>query len=199
MSFRLLCLTGAACLTLAGAAVAVPGTLGPNLLQNGSFDHPPPSSGGAPPGWTWGTANQCQATMALDTTVAHAGKPSLRLHSDTAYAPNVYGGLAARVTGLRPRGEYVIRLWAKGKGVGTCWFGGGPQWLARRGVSEGDYDWRQLELRWTAPVGVTDFELRINVDSQTEALWVADVTFQEVNPISLVPRVTPIPLAERSG
>jgi hypothetical protein len=41
--------------------------------------------------------------------------------------------------------------------------------------------------------------LRINVDSQTEALWVADVTFQEVNPISLVPRVTPIPLAERSG
>jgi hypothetical protein len=116
MSFRLLCLTGAACLTLAGAAVAVPGTLGPNLLQNGSFDHPPPSSGGAPPGWTWGTANQCQATMALDTTVSHAGKPSLRLHSDTAYAPNVYGGLAARVTGLLPAQR--VRHPAVGEGEG---------------------------------------------------------------------------------
>ncbi len=166
--------------------------LGPNLVPNGSFEE----GDAVPAGWNWGTANHCDATLALDASVVHSGKRSVRLHSSSAYAPNVYGGLSAQVTGLRAGSEYVIRLWAKGKGVGTCWFGGGPEWLTRRGFPTGDFDWQELQLRWTAPAGVSSFDLRLNVDSVTDTLWVDEVTFQEVNPISLVPRVTALSLGD---
>ena len=92
------------------------GVYGPNLAQNGSFE----DGDQTPAFWRWGVANNAQATLTLDDEVAHSGKRSIRLHSASGYAPNVYGGIAQDVTGLVPGSEYVIRLWARGKGVGVC-------------------------------------------------------------------------------
>ena len=93
-----------------------------------------------------------------------------------------YGGLSQEVEGVCPRGEYLIRLWAKGEGVGHCWFGGGPGWSLRKYFPTGDFDWRPLEIRWKAPVNVSSFSLRINVDSVTTALWIDDITLEEADP-----------------
>lgn len=177
-----------AALALLGACLACPAaaeTLGPDLVANGSFE----TGDDGRQGWTWGTRDADRTSVAADDTVHHSGRRSLRLHSALPFAPHVYCGLSQSVGGLAPDTEYLIRLWAKGKGVGNCWFGGGPEWLARRSLPSGDYDWTLVELRWRAPENPTSFELRLNVDSETEALWVDDVTFQEVNPLGVQPRV----------
>ncbi len=163
-------------------------TLGPNLAANGGFE----AGEAVPEGWHWNSADASKAGVGLDDAFAHTGGRSARLHSELAFAPHVFGGLSQVIGSLTPDSEYVIRLWARGKGVGVCWFGGGPQWLSRQQLPRGDFDWTQLELRWTAPEVPTDYELRINVDSETEALWIDDVSFQEVDPVGATPRVRPL-------
>jgi hypothetical protein len=200
MGHRVRALLATTCLVLATLGLSAPGqaeSLGPDLAANGGFEAAADDLGG----WVWGTSDAERTGWALDSAVAHAGKASLRLHSELAFAPNTYCGVSQRVTGLAPDTEYVVRLWARGKGVGTCWFGGGPGWAARGSLPTGDFDWTPLEVRWHSPDPAGDFDLRINVDSQTEALWVDDVTFQEVDPLTLAPRVTPMaaPSAARLG
>lgn len=182
---RTLCMT--VLLALAGFALWIPAqaeALGPNLLANDGFEVASRFEA-----WRWGATDPTRATVTLDESVAHSGQRSARFHSDLPHAPNVYGGLSQVVRGITPGSQYLIRLWAKGTKVGIVWFGGGPEWKARKGLPTGTFDWTPVELRWTAPEEPTDFELRINVDSETEALWVDDVSFQEVNPLGLEPRL----------
>ena len=171
--------------TLSDVAPARAETLGPNLVANGGFE----AGEAAPEGWHWSSADPQKATVGLDDTVARAGARSARLRSELAFAPHVFGGLSQVIRGLTPDSEYVIRLWVKGKSVGICWFGGGPQWLSRQQLPRGDFDWTEVELRWWAPETPTDYELRVNVDSETEALWVDEVRFQELDPLGDRPRV----------
>ncbi len=161
-------------------------TVGTNLVANSGFE----AGNGKLDVWTWGSADDTKTAMVLDDAVAHSGKYSVRIHSELPGAPHVYCGLVQTVRGLAPETDYVLRLWAKGKGVGTCWFGGGPGWFSRGQFPTGDFDWTMLELRWRSPDVATDYELRLNVDSETEALWIDDVSFQEANPQGLDPRVT---------
>lgn len=188
MGHRVRALLATACLVLASLGMSAPGraeSLGPDLAANGGFE----AQAGDLGGWVWGTSDAGRTGWTVDGTVAHAGTASLRLHSELGFAPNTYCGVSQRVTGLAPDTDYVARLWAKGKGVGTCWFGGGPGWAARGSFPTGDFDWTPLEVRWHSPGPAGDFDLRINVDSETEALWVDDVTFHEVDPLTLTPRV----------
>jgi len=188
MGLRARVLCGVALLTVGmsvGGALGQAPKLGPDLVANGGFE----ASASAAEGWTWGSADATKATMAIDDAVARSGKHSVRFHSTLGFAPHVFEGLSQVVKGLTPGSEYVIRLWVKGKGVGICWFGGGPDWMSRGQLPRGDFDWTQVELRWQAPDVPTDYELRVNVDSETEALWIDDVSFQEVNPLGLEPRV----------
>jgi len=155
-------------LGLAGADE--PDHLGRDLVVNGSFEE----GEGRPASWGWASSRSAKGSLAIDTDVAHSGVRSVRLHSDSGYAAHVYSGLSQRVRGIAPRGEYLIRAWAKGKSVGTCWFGGGPMWHTRTSIPRGDFDWTLVEMRWTSE-GNAPFELRVNVDSNTEALWIDDV------------------------
>ncbi|NSW56214.1 MAG: beta-galactosidase [Armatimonadetes bacterium] len=162
--------------------------LGPDLVTNGSFER----GDGKLDVWHWGSSDGEKQTLAIDDAVAHSGRRSVRLHSELPLKPHVYGGISQVISGLAPGSQYVLRLWVKGRGVGTCWFGGGPEWASRRTLPSGDFDWTQVELRWTAPETASQYELRVNVDSETEALWVDDVSFQEVDPLGLKPRVRPL-------
>ncbi len=178
---RLLCLAVAGFVTAAQAV-----EYGPNRVANDSFE----AAGAPAESWAWGSADAAKATAVADEAAAHSGRRSLRLHSELPLRPHVFGGLSQRIAGLAPGSEYVIALWAKGRGVGVCWFGGGPAWSSRATFPTGTYDWTRLELRWRAPETVTEYELRVNVDSQTEALWIDDVSFREVDPLGVKPRVT---------
>ena len=89
-------------------------TLGPGAVTNGSFE----SGDDVPDGWGWATGST--ATLTIDAAVAHSGTRSVRFHSQTPEAPNVYGGISQVVRGLAPHTNYLIRMWVKGKGVGLC-------------------------------------------------------------------------------
>ena len=145
MTFR----TSDKCSGLALRIPALSEQLGPNLVANGSFE----DGGGS---WGWASKDAAKATMTIDDSVAHSGKCSARLHSEMAFAPHVFGGLSQVIAAVAPESEYVIRLWAKGKSVGVCWFGGGPQWLSRQQLPRGDFGWTLVELRWRAPDTPTD-------------------------------------------
>jgi hypothetical protein len=181
--------TAVAVLTLLGlwllAGISRAEVLGPNLVPNGSFEE----GTAFPADWRWSTANGCKAEVAWDDKIAHTGKRSVRFHSQSELEPHVYGGLYLTIGNLSPGTRYVIRLWARGEGVGNCWFGGGPGWTTRKGLPQGEYTWTRLELPWTVPQGITTFDLRINIDSVTRALWVDDVSFQAVDTLEGKPRV----------
>jgi len=165
--------------------------LGPNLLTNGSFEN----GDKHPDDWNFGINRQADASMVWDDEVVHSGTHSVRRSSNTAYQAHVYAGLWRIVRGVKPGREYSFWLWTKGKAAGVCWFGGGPGWVSHLALPKGEYDWQQFELRWTAPEGCTNYEMRINIDDVTEAFWIDDVTFREVNPISLRPHVSQFDMA----
>jgi hypothetical protein len=176
------------CLTLSAALAedAAP-KLGPNLVRNGDFSQ----GSKVPSGWHWGTTLGCEGAAALDPAVTHDDHPSVRLSRTTAFEPESYAGLATLVTDVQPGTEYLIRLWAKGQGVGAAWFGGGTNWSTRQSFPTGDFDWRPFELQWVAPANVNVFELRLNLDSPAEALWVTEVGFQSLGAVAAGPIKNP--------
>lgn len=180
-------------LCITGAWAADAETLGTSIVANGSFEQ---ASGATPDFWQWGAINGAGATFATDPEIAHSGSTSVRIASTSALKPNVYGGVYQTISGITPGSEYVIRVWAKGSGVGTCWFGGGPGWAARKAFPKGDFDWQQFELRWKAGPADTSFHLRVNVDSATTALWIDDITLQEINPLDICPRARVVPFSQ---
>jgi hypothetical protein len=152
----------------------------PVPMANPGFEE---STEGRPAGWEWGTGREAKASLAVDTAVRHGGAASVRLTSSSPTSPHVYGSLAQRVQGLQPRRLYRLTFWAKGDGVGVCWFGGGREWAQRVMFPTGTYDWRQLSGDFETGEDETSFELRINVDSVTAALWLDDVTLRLVGPV----------------
>lgn len=165
-------------------------TLGPNLLRNGGFE-----SGDGLEDWHWATGEPELTGWSADSEVRHEGQRSLRIHSALELQPHRFCGLARTVDGITAGSEYVLTLWARGKGVGVCWFGGGPEWATRQFLPTGDFDWTPFEVGWRAPDPAVAFELHLNVDSATEALWIDDVSFREVDPLGLRPRVEAVPLS----
>ncbi len=166
------------CLFLAvlGATAAEP----PNLVANPGFEE---AAEGRPAGWEWFTANGARASLAVDTAVFRSGAASVRLASSSPLTPHVYGSLWQRVRGLLPHRAYEVTLWARGEGVGTCWFGGGKDWSQRISIPPGTYDWRAVSGQIETGPGETGFDLRLNVDSVTRALWVDDVSLRLVGPL----------------
>jgi hypothetical protein len=161
--------------TLAGLAAE-----GMNLVKNPGFEE---LGEFRPAAWDWGIGKEAKATQAIDTAVRHGGAASLRLASESPQAPHVYGTLCQRVQGLQPRRVYEVTFWAKGQGVGVCWFGGGKDWAQRVMFPTGTYDWRPVTGQMETGAGESFFDLRLNVDSVTGALWVDDVSLSLVGAV----------------
>ena len=186
----------ATCL-MAAASVAADDQplLGPNLVGNPSFEQ----GATAPADWHWSVSRDARATAAISAQTAHGGVQSVLFHSESASAPHVYGGLSQTIGTIRPGSRYMISLWARGGRVGHCWFGGGPGWALRRQLPQGDFDWQRIETHWTAPADARSFELRINIDSETAALFVDDIEMREIDPVELRPRSFIVPLDEAAA
>jgi len=176
---RGVCVAGAVLLAAALAGVAAEA---PNPVRNPGFEA---VADGRPAAWDWGIGKEAKATLTVDTTVSHGGAASLRLTSQSAFAPHVYGTLNQRIEGLRPRQVYEATFWVKGDGVGVCWFGGGSDWSQRVMLPTGSYDWRAVSGQMVTAADETWFDLRLNVDSVTTALWIDDVSLSWVG--SLLP------------
>jgi len=143
-----------------------------NLLDNGGFE----AARLAP--WQWDKTATCQGTGELDQTEHHSGTQSFKMTSASPTQADVYTTLFQKVpveTGKR----YRVALWCKGKGVGICWMGGDKTWSQRKVLPQGDFDWTQVKYVITADD--TTFDLHINVDSATTALWLDDVEMTPVD------------------
>ncbi len=143
-----------------------------NLVSNGGFEQ-----GGA--GWQF-VSTGAKATGQVDATEAHEGKYSYKLTNKSGYAPNLYARIVQMVAGLRPYTTYRVSCWAKGKGCGVDWIGGGPGWMTRKPFPQGNFDWQEISFEFTTDAAPDNYELMVLTESQTEALWVDDIRFVAV-------------------
>jgi len=142
-----------------------------NLASNGDFE----SDGG----WNF-LVNAAQATGQIDDKEHHSGKRSFKITSATPFGPNCYGRAVQMIHGLRPFTTYRLSAYAKGQDVGIVWIGGGPGWGLRGRFPEGTYDWKKTSIDYTTGEEAGDFELMLLVESPTKAIWIDDVTFEEI-------------------
>ena len=144
-----------------------------NLVADGDFEQ-----GAA--AWQFTTMGGANASGQLDTNQVHAGKYAYKLTDRSGFGPNVYARVFQVVRGLRPYTTYRVSCWAKGRGCGIAWIGGGPGWTTRHAFPKGDFDWRQESFELDAGPSPDSYELMALTESQTEALWVDDIRFEPV-------------------
>ena len=149
---------------LSGAALGEtqPPTQG-NLVVNGSFEQ-----GGA--AWRF-VSTGANATGQVEGTEKHEGKYAYKLTNKSAQAPNLFARIVQEVSGLRPYTTYKVSCWAKGKGCGIVWIGGGPGWGTRKWFPQGDFDWQEFSFEVTTDATPDNYELMVLTESVTEALW----------------------------
>jgi alpha-N-arabinofuranosidase len=148
-------------------------------------------------GWTlhvYGASPQ----IAADSSVKHNGKPSLRISatqpSDTALGQEVL---------LKPGQCYRLRGWVRTRGLnarGSSVYGtfqvqqaGGRGIIASGANHDGDSDWSEVAIHFTAPVGG---KARVNVffvgfGKGTGTAWFADLRLEEVDPAKIPVKITP--------
>ena len=141
-----------------------------NLVANGGFEQ-----GAA--GWRF-VSTGAIAGGQVDGAEAHEGKYSYKLTNKSGYAPNLYARVVQEVSGLRPFTTYNVSCWAKGKGCGTTWIGGGPGWGTRKTFPQGDFDWQEFSFEVNTDAAPDNYELMVLTESVTEALWVDDIRFE---------------------
>ncbi len=156
----LLCLSAAALGETQPAGVA-------DLVTDGGFE-----LGGA--GWQF-APNGANATGQLDATEKHQGKYAYKLTNNSAYAPNVFARIFQMLPAMQPYATYRVTCWAKGKGCGIAWIGGGPGWTDRHPFPTGDFDWQQVSFDIATGATPDNYELMVLTESPTEALWVDDI------------------------
>jgi hypothetical protein len=127
--------------------------------------------------WQFLVNNGAKASGQLDATEKHQGKNSFKLTNASGRAPNVYARITQTITGLRPFTTYTVSCWAKGKGCGVNWIGGGPGWLLRTAMPTGDFDWRQVSFEVNTGDDADNYDLMMLTESSTVALWIDDVRF----------------------
>ncbi len=166
----------AAVMAFSGLAASATTTAAP-FVPNGGFEEVDPATGFAA-GWVRGFGPGTKATAELDEAVAHTGKRSLRLCDQTPTEAYKYALVNSGWLPVEPQTTYLIRLWARGRGVGKAFVGaaleGGGE--HREALPIGDYDWREITCRITTPATCRRVSLQIVADGVTEALWIDDVS-----------------------
>ena len=146
-----------------------------NLLPNPSFELV--DDMGMPVGWHFHDAG-AGAKMTVDSTIAHTGKRSVKLTNPHALQPNVYGTFWCRVK-VRPGHWYTLSLYARSRNPGRAWFGCGPRWERRKYITATGDKWQRFTLTFKTYPDERYLEPRINVDSETDGLWIDSVQLEE--------------------
>ncbi len=160
---------------LAALVAALPAQyLQGNLVPNPSFEIVDPQ--GMPVGWHFHDA-RAGAKMQVDDTVAHTGRRSIKLINPHPLQPHVYGTLWARAK-VQPNTWYTLSLYARSDDPGRAWFGCGKRWQRRCYLEPTGGKWRRFTLTFKTEPDERYVDVRINVDSVTEGLWVDSVQLE---------------------
>jgi hypothetical protein len=146
--------------------------LGINSIVNGGFEQIE-ARRELPPPWEFHIVGGAAATANVDEKVFHSGRRCIRLRSESAAAPDVYGRLSQKVQ-VMPGVGYVLSAWVKGEKVWSGHhFTDGK--IYTMGLPSGSYDWRLVTRRFVAQADQTELEIGMNIANRAEALWVDDV------------------------
>ena len=160
-------------LALSGAAFGEPKAPAQgNLVVNGGFEQ-------GVAGWQFVNTGVVAGGQ-VDSAEAHEGKNSYKLTNKSAQGPNLFARITQEVSGLRPYTTYKVSCWAKGKGCGTVWIGGGPGWGMRKWFPQGDFDWQEFSFDVTTDATPDNYDFMVLTESPTKALWVDDIRFEPV-------------------
>ncbi|MCU1526924.1 MAG: hypothetical protein JWP75_687 [Frondihabitans sp.] len=124
-------------------------------------------------GWTT-QVYQADATVSLDTGVAHTGTSSVKITNASAIQDNYYATIAQPIT-VAPSTTYTISAWVKGEGVNSLAFTVASDWGNRVDAPSGTYDWTEVTFEHTTGAGETSFNLRLLSSDITTAAWMDDV------------------------
>ena len=113
-----------------------------------------------------------KVTFMRDAGESAHGIYSIRISKETPVAPDTYGMLDQKITGLPPGSTIHYSAMMKGKGVKQAWMG---DWINRTRPPDGDFDWRRFEGKARLADGASEYVLRIGLECKTESLWVDDV------------------------
>ena len=171
----------------AASSMSVPISQSQSAVVNSSFED---VEGNIPRGWTSGTWNG-KAELAVDSTVAHSGRNSVRISSVEGADASWYA-----VVPLRPYSKYRLSGWVKseniepGTGRGASFTFHGTDFRSQTLV--GTHDWTRLELVFDS--GAND-ALRLNCllggwGKSTGTAWYDDIQLDLIRSPDLNPEVT---------
>lgn len=144
-----------------------------NLVRNADFER------GSLKEWHWGVNNGAVAKAVVDTAESHSRGHALKLTNQSPRTPHVFGALRQRVAGLKPETRYTLSAWVKASKTDRGWIGGGAGWKIRLPYPAGTYDWQRISTTFETGAD-TGFDLVIVTEGPTTALWVDDISIQEV-------------------
>ncbi|HHV44340.1 MAG TPA: hypothetical protein GXX57_06710 [Firmicutes bacterium] len=166
-----------------------------NLLPNSSFEWL--ESNGKPTGWPELPSWNSNATVEVDTTVAHTGNNSIKIHCPT----DDDRGSASLFLEVTPGQTYRFRGWVKTEGLSGFYTNKGP--VARFSLLEnkedpsakytlygqgtGSADWELVETAFVVPPGINWIRLDLFLLYQQGTVWWDDVEFFEMNQANLLP------------
>ena len=157
-----------------------------NLLSNSSFEE---TDDGVPVAWRW-EPGAAKAVLAVDDTVAHSGKRSVKITNPTPRSPHVYGRLDIPVR-LSTGRTYTVSCYVRSDDPGAAWIGTGEKWQFRFAFARAP--------QWTRVTGTFEADaeqsrIMILSESPTAGLWVDDVQLEPGD--KATPYVFSEPLAE---
>jgi Polysaccharide lyase family 4, domain III/Carbohydrate binding domain len=131
---------------------------------------PPPLAGWSP------EVYQANATVALDPTVGHTGKASVKIVNQSPIQANYFATVAQQIT-VQPNTTYTLSAWVKGEGVAAkaLQFTLEDDWGSRIDAPSGTFDWTEVSFQHTTGSEST-FTFRLLCSDVTQAGWLDDVT-----------------------
>ena len=153
----------------------------PNLVPNPSFEADADADGTAD-GWILSVNGGPKSTATLDDTVAHEGRRSLRLTSDTPLQPFVWTAWVSGPITVEPGASYAASVWVRAERASQCY-------LAASFASGGEHrlylpstvpQWRRCSSLLTVPPDCGSLTMRIACDDVTASLWADDVSLEEL-------------------
>jgi hypothetical protein len=155
------------------------------VVPNGDFEAVS-GSNTLPDGWRASFGKDTQASIEVEQSVVHGGKRSVRMTDQSPTAPYIYGHFASPAIKVQPSTTYIVKCFAKGESVGTCYVGvdfpgGGND---RQTLPVGTYDWQPVAFRVTTLADCTSIYIHFSTDGVTGSLWIDDVAL-EISPVQL--------------
>jgi hypothetical protein len=222
----------------AGADGAAPAPVGENLMVNGGFEewvdvklisdylvHRQDVAGVTripadlwPRQWVpflvpYRTGGPGTAEIAMDETVAHSGKRSVRLTNRSTknitcvqYTTEYPIGSTETPTPIQPNRHYLLTWWVKGQDVAPG--GGGsyldqvyyvsqspggkghrvtPNWDDQTRAPTGTFDWQQERFDFLTDAGAKFLSFTLELRETTGTLWYDDVELRDLGPGMVVP------------